>query len=220
VVGNELIAAPDATLVGDFRYRARLVRLPPGEGQIVSWAGQVVRGWGQQPQCLNSASLLHQTVSYECHTARHGLRGHTAQGPAGPGTSATGVAPRWPVRAGMTSSRPALKNAPRIGPSGRGGLPGRGRPSGAVLAPQFGRYVGAGGLARASRRVHARRCPSGRRRLLQGRTTAATASKRATSKTNVASPSPTCHRPTPERAAYCLTSPGPPHQGRGSRFGL
>ena len=44
VVGNELLAAPDATLVGVFRYRARLVRLAPGEGQIVSWAGHVVRG--------------------------------------------------------------------------------------------------------------------------------------------------------------------------------
>jgi hypothetical protein len=44
VVGNELLAAPDATLVGVFRYRARPVRPPPGEGQVVSWAGQVGRG--------------------------------------------------------------------------------------------------------------------------------------------------------------------------------
>jgi hypothetical protein len=38
------------------------------------------------------------------------------------------------------------------------------RPSGAVLAPQFARYVGTGGLARAGRPGQARRCPSRRRR--------------------------------------------------------
>ena len=48
---------------------------PPGEGQVVWPAGQDVRGWGQQQRCLNSASLLNQTVEYECHTACHGL-GH------------------------------------------------------------------------------------------------------------------------------------------------
>jgi hypothetical protein len=64
----------------------------------------------------------------------------------------------------VRSGHLVFKNAPPIGPAGGGDLQGRGRPSGDVLARRFARYVGAGGLARASRRTHARRCPSGRRR--------------------------------------------------------
>jgi hypothetical protein len=65
-------------------------------------------------------------------------------------SSATRCAPA------TSCSKTPPQSAPRAGAA-----PGRGRPSGAVLARRFARYVGDGGLARASRQAHARRCPSG-----------------------------------------------------------
>ena len=44
----------------------------------------------------------------------------------------------------VRSGHLVFKNAPQNRPTCGGSLPGRGRPSGAVLARQFGRYVGAG----------------------------------------------------------------------------
>jgi hypothetical protein len=62
---------------------------------------------------------------------------------------------RWPQAACQGRQdllQAGAEKRPPIGPSGAGDLPGRGRPSGAVLARQFARYVGAGALARASLR--------------------------------------------------------------------
>jgi hypothetical protein len=57
VVGNGLLALPDATLVRVFGYPVRVVRLPPGEGQFVSWAGHSVRGWGRGMRSTSVSDL-------------------------------------------------------------------------------------------------------------------------------------------------------------------
>jgi hypothetical protein len=168
VVGNELIAAPGATLVGVFRYRARLVRLPPGEGQIVSWAGQVVRGWGQRHSPPSSRRV---TSAPEAAGSRRGRLSPaaptgTAAGPrsaaAGPSTppaspcAATDGAPYG--RRSPGPDRPA--SSPRAAGTAPPGRPRRGR------AGRIRRPAGA-----ALRRAEGARQPGPPLRARTGRTT-------------------------------------------------
>jgi hypothetical protein len=223
VFGKGLIAVPDATLVGVFKNSIPAVRPPPGEGQIVSWAGQVVRGWGQQ-RCLNSASLLHHTVPYGCHTARHGLRGQYGSGAGRAGHARDGGGPQVACQGlqdllqDRAQKRPPGSPLVRRRPQGRLGAPERSQaPKVATLLGREG--LPAGGVGRQQPPSQLGPPPGFRRRRRWGLTNSATRRKSSTSKRKVFSPSPSCRRPTPERGASCLAARPPPRPAGRPRRG-